>query len=173
MAIISIFKKKEEQDFEKLIDENKMRFYKTAKSILKNDDDVYDAIQEALISIYQNFDKLENKEYFTTWGIRIVINKCYDHIRKNKKSENNIYIDDEENPIDIPVDEKNSIEKLELEDLLNKLSEEKRLITTLYYYDEISVKEIAQMLEMPEGTVKYKLSEIRKELRAMIEGSEV
>lgn len=173
MAIISIFKKKEEQDFEKLIDENKMRFYKTAKSILKNDDDVYDAIQEALISIYQNFDKLENKEYFTTWGIRIVINKCYDHIRKNKKSENNIYIDDEENPIDIPVDEKNSIEKLELEDLLNKLSEEKRLITTLYYYDEISVKQIAQMLEMPEGTVKYKLSEIRKELRAMIEGSEV
>ena len=173
MAIISILKKKEEQDFEKLIDENKMRFYKTAKSILKNDDDVYDAIQEALISIYQNFDKLENKEYFTTWGIRIVINKCYDHIRKNKKSENNIYIDDEENPIDIPVDEKNSIEKLELEDLLNKLSEEKRLITTLYYYDEISVKEIAQMLEMPEGTVKYKLSEIRKELRAMIEGSEV
>lgn len=173
MAIISIFKKKEEQDFEKLIDENKMRFYKTAKSILKNDDDVYDAIQEALISIYQNFDKLENKEYFTTWGIRIVINKCYDHIRKNKKSKNNIYIDDEENPIDIPVDEKNSIEKLELEDLLNKLSEEKRLITTLYYYDEISVKEIAQMLEMPEGTVKYKLSEIRKELRAMIEGSEV
>ena len=126
-----------------------------------------------MISIYQNFDKLENKEYFTTWGIRIVINKCYDHIRKNKKSENNIYIDDEENPIDIPVDEKNSIEKLELEDLLNKLSEEKRLITTLYYYDEISVKEIAQMLEMPEGTVKYKLSEIRKELRAMIEGSEV
>ena len=106
MAIISIFKKNEEQDFEKLIDENKIRFYKTAKSILKKDDDVYDAIQEALISIYQNFDKLENKEYFTTWGIRIVINKCYDHIRKNKKSENNIYIDDEENPIDIPVDEK-------------------------------------------------------------------
>ena len=155
MAIISIFKKKEEQDFEKLIDENKMRFYKTAKSILKNDDDVYDAIQEALISIYQNFEKLENKEYFTTWGIRIVINKCYDHIRKNKKSENNIYIDDEENPIDIPVDEKNSIEKLELEDLLNKLSEEKRLITTLYYYDEISVKEIAQMLEMPEYERNY------------------
>ena len=173
MAIISIFKKKEEQDFEKLIDENKMRFYKTAKSILKNDDDVYDAIQEALISIYQNFDKLENKEYFTTWGIRIVINKCYDHIRKNKKEENNIYIDDEENPIDIPVEDKNSIEKMELEDLIRKLSEEKRLITTLYYYDEISVKQIAEMLEMPEGTVKYKLSEIRKELRAMIERSDV
>ena len=40
--------------FTNLIKENKLRFYKTAKAILKNDDDVYDALQEALMSIYQN-----------------------------------------------------------------------------------------------------------------------
>ena len=87
MGTISIFRRSKEQDFDTLIEENKMKFYKTAKTILKNDADVYDAIQEALISIYQNYDKLENKNYFTTWGIRIVINKCYDLIRKNKKHE--------------------------------------------------------------------------------------
>ena len=49
MAIIQIKpKKNEEQKFTELIEENKLRFYKTAKIILKNDDDVYDAIQEAL-----------------------------------------------------------------------------------------------------------------------------
>ena len=46
--------------FTNLIEENKLRFYKTAKAILKNDDDVYDALQEALMSIYQNFNQLIN-----------------------------------------------------------------------------------------------------------------
>lgn len=40
-------------EFTKLIEENKLKFYKTAKVILKNDDDIYDALQEALISMYQ------------------------------------------------------------------------------------------------------------------------
>ena len=84
MGKISIFKAINEKDFGVLLEENKLKFYKTAKTILKNDDDVYDAIQEALISIYQNYEKLENKNYFSTWGIRIVINKCYDIIRKNR-----------------------------------------------------------------------------------------
>ena len=87
MAIIPIqFKNKKEQSFTKLIEENKLKFYKTAKIILKNDDDCYDALQEALISIYNNFDQLKNKEFFSTWATRIVINKCYDLLRKNKKN---------------------------------------------------------------------------------------
>ena len=44
-------KKREKQKFTELIESNKLRFYKTAKAILKNDDDVYDALQEALISM--------------------------------------------------------------------------------------------------------------------------
>ena len=64
-----------------------MKFYKTAKAILKNDDDVYDAIQNALMSMYQNFNNLKEQKYFATWGVRIVINKCYDLLRKNKKIE--------------------------------------------------------------------------------------
>lgn len=169
MGTISIFRRSKEQDFDTLIEENKMKFYKTAKTILKNDADVYDAIQEALISIYQNYDKLENKNYFTTWGIRIVINKCYDLIRKNKKDEKTLYLDDEKNSIEIPYDDKNSVEKFELEELMSHLEDELKLITTLYYYDDLTIKEIAKILDKPEGTIKFKLSKIRADLRAMIE----
>ena len=86
MAIIPIqLKNKKEQNFTELIEKNKIKFYKTAKIILKNDDDCYDALQEALISIYKKYEQLNNKEYFSTWATRIVINKCYDLLRKNKK----------------------------------------------------------------------------------------
>lgn len=59
-------------EFTKLIEENKFKFYKTAKVILKNDDDVYDALQEALISMYQNYKQLKEKKYFSTWATRLM-----------------------------------------------------------------------------------------------------
>lgn len=86
-------KKREKQKFTELIESNKLRFYKTAKAILKNDDDVYDALQEALISMYENYGQLKKEEYFSTWATRIIINKCYDLLRKNKKDI--VSIDDE------------------------------------------------------------------------------
>ena len=61
--------------FEQLIEENKLKMYKVAKSILKNEDDVCDAIQNALMSAYTNLNKLQNNQFFSTWLIRILINK--------------------------------------------------------------------------------------------------
>ena len=68
-----------------------LKMYKTAIAILKNEDDANDAIQEALYSAYKNYYNLKEKNYFSTWIIRILINKCYDIINKNKKI---AYIDD-------------------------------------------------------------------------------
>ena len=76
MAILSFHSKR--KSFTELLEENKLKFYKTAKIILKNDDDVYDALQDALLSMYQNYNALKDKKLFSTWGTRIVINKCYD-----------------------------------------------------------------------------------------------
>ena len=71
--------------FERLVCTIKIQLYKTGMAILKNDDDTCDAIQETLISAYKSFQNLKNKEYFNTWITRILINKCYDIIRNNKK----------------------------------------------------------------------------------------
>ena len=71
--------------FENLVIPLKNKLYKTGMAILKNDDDTCDAIQETLISAYKSFQNLKNKEYFNTWITRILINKCYDIIRNNKK----------------------------------------------------------------------------------------
>ena len=74
------------ETFESLIVTVKTKMYKTAIAILKNDEDACDAIQEALLSAYKSFDKLENKKYFSTWIIRILLNKCYDLINTKLKS---------------------------------------------------------------------------------------
>lgn len=173
MAIIQIqSKRSKEQNFTNLIEENKLRFYKTAKIILKNDDDIYDALQEALISIYKNYDQLKNIEYFSTWATRIVINKCYDLLRKNR---NNVIPIDEnlENDIQIAQYDEYEIDKYGIKKAMESLNEDLKLITILYYYDNYSVKEISQIVDIPEGTVKSRLSKAREILKQKLEKEEI
>ena len=173
MAIIQIKpKKNEEQKFTELIEENKLRFYKTAKIILKNDEDVYDAIQEVLISIYKNYEKLENEKFFSTWATRIIINKCYDLLRKRK---NNIVPIDEfiENNPSMGQNDKYEIDESGIKQAMNFLNDDVKLIVVLYYYDNYSVKEISEIVNIPEGTVKSRLSTARKLLKQKLGKEEI
>lgn len=156
-------KKNKDNKFTQLVQKNKLKFYKTAKAILKNDDDVYDAIQNALMSMYQNFNNLKEQKYFATWGVRIVINKCYDLLRKNKKIE--LYDELEE----CVTEDNYNLDYNGINKLVNGLDKNLYLIVILYYYDDFSIKEIAEILEMPEGTIKSKLSKARSNLRKNLE----
>lgn len=156
-------KKNKDNKFTQLVQKNKLKFYKTAKAILKNDDDVYDAIQNALMSMYQNFNNLKEQKYFATWGVRIVINKCYDLLRKNKKIE--LYDELEE----CVTEDNYNLDYNGINKLVNGLDKNLYLIVILYYYDDFSIKEIAEILEMPEGTIKSKLSKARSTLRKNLE----
>ncbi len=155
-------------EFTKLIEENKLKFYKTAKVILKNDDDIYDVLQEALISMYQNYEQLKNKKYFSTWATRIVINKCYDLLRKNR---NNIISIDEkvEKDMKIAQYDKYEVDEYGIKNAMKYLNEDLKLITILYYYDNYSVKEISGIINIPEGTIKSRLSKAREILKQKLE----
>ena len=85
-------KKGDIEAFINLMDINKTYMYKVAKSILNNNEDIADAIQETILSCYKNIEKLKEIKYFKTWMTRILINKCNDVIRANK---NIIYIEQE------------------------------------------------------------------------------
>lgn len=86
--IINI-KKKEitKEEFVDLIQNNKVSLYRFAKSVLKNDTEVEDAISEAIFKAYKNKDKLRDKESFKYWMMRIVANESYNLIRKNARVE--------------------------------------------------------------------------------------
>ena len=173
MAIIPIqFKNKKEQNFTELIEKNKIKFYKTAKIILKNDDDCYDALQEALICMYKNYEQLNNKEYFSTWATRIIINKCYDLLRKNKK---NIISFDEnyESEIQSSKYDEYDIDQYGIQKAIECLNDDLKLIITLYYYDDFSIKEISKIVEIPEETVKSRLSNARNILKKELKKEEI
>ncbi len=173
MAIIPIqFKNKKEQNFTELIEKNKIKFYKTAKIILKNDDDCYDALQEALICIYKSYEQLNNKEYFSTWATRIVINKCYDLLRKNRK---NIISFEEnyESEIQSSKYDEYDIDQYGIQKAIECLNDDLKLIIILYYYDDFSIKEISKIVEIPEGTVKSRLSNARNILKKELKKEEI
>lgn len=155
-------------EYIELINENRAKMYKTAIAILKNDDDACDAIQEALLSSYKSLSSLKNKEFFTTWIIRILINKCYDIIQKNKKIS---YVDDSITENTLGYYDTYKTES-DLEYVLNKIDEELKQIIVLYYYDELKVSEISNILLIPEGTVKSRLSRARKAIEEILKKEE-
>ena len=159
---------KDKEVFIKNINENRLKMYKTAIAILKNEDDANDAIQEALYSAYKNYYNLKEKSYFTTWIIRILINKCYDIINKNKKK---AYIDDSITENTTGVEDNYEVEN-SLEWVLNKIDKDLKEIVVLYYYDELSVTDIATILEIPQGTVKSRLSRAREQIGKIMKKEE-
>ncbi len=156
------------EEFVKLINENRSKLYKTAMAILKNDDDACDAIQDALLSAYKNISSLKNKKYFLTWLTRILINKCYDIINKNKKV---TYVDSDITDNTIGYVDSYNVESI-LENTLNRIDDSLREVAVLYYYDELSVEDISNILSIPKGTVKSRLSRARTQLYEIIKKEE-
>lgn len=169
MSLINEAKKGNTQAFVTLIEQYKIQMYKTAKAILKNEDDVCDAIQEALMSLYKNIESLKQEKYFKTWLIRITINKCYDIIEKNSINDNKVekqqlYYEEKTNNFETNMD---------LERALSLIDNDLRTVTVLYYYNDISVKDIAEILGIPAGTVKSKLARARNKLYEILKQEEV
>ena len=170
MNLIKMTSNNKAERFENLVRPLKAKLYKTGMAILNNDDDVCDAMQEALISAYNNLDSLKHEEYFTTWMIRIMINKCYDIIKANKKI---TYINQKMEQSEAEFYYDNYKEDSVVAKALSCLPEELRLVTVLFYYDGFSIKEISDICNIPEGTVKSRLYRAKEKIYAMIkEGDE-
>ena len=131
--------------------------YKAAWVYLKNDQDVADAIQETILTCFEKIHTLREPKYFKTWMIRILINHC----NKILKKQNDFL--ELENMEQGGCD--NEMETFEWQELLLSLEESSRIIVQLYYYEELSIKEIADILKMNKNTVTTKLSRARKKLR--------
>lgn len=145
-----------------IILENMQTLYRVAFGILKNDDEIYDAISATTVKVFENIHTLKKEEYVKTWITRILINECYKICNKNKKI---IYLEN--------VQQKNLVhndthEELEFKNLIRNLNDELKEIVILYYFEDFSIKEISKIIKIPEGTVKTRLSRARKKLEDTI-----
>lgn len=136
--------------FVRLMEMSKQGMYKTAWVYLKNDADVADAIQDTILSCYENLAQLRQRKYFKTWMIRILINKCND-ILKNRINYADIEAVKGEGMSDT------RLERSEWKELLNNLDKKYSIILLMHYYEEMTVTEISRALDINRNTVLTRL----------------
>lgn len=143
----------EEQFIEEIL-KYKELLYRIALTRLTNQEDINEAIQETIISAYNNLQQLKDINKLKPWIIKILINKCNYLYRKT----NHKIISFEVMQNYMSKEEKdNSNLKLDMERALNTLKYKEKLIIILRYYEMYSIKEIADLLNMNENTVKTKI----------------
>lgn len=130
-------------------------------SMLGREPDCADAVQEALTRAWQRRSSLRNPEKFKPWLMRILVNTCNDILRRQSRQ---TLLADEEllSQEDTPSD------PLSVREAIECLKPEWRTVILLHYLEGCSVSEIAQMLQIPQGTVKSRLMYARKRLCALM-----
>lgn len=165
--------------FEDLYNMTKKSAYFIAYSITKNEQDAMDIMQDSYIKAFNNIDSLRQPEVFDSWLNSIVSNNSKNYIAKKKPMlfgnitedidggiREEVLVDNSNTPDEI-VDNKETSKIIM--DIIDGLSEDKRLIVIMYYYQEMLVKEIASTLDLPVTTVKYKLLSARQDMKKDIE----
>lgn len=162
-------KKGDNQAFSELIISMENELYKIARTRLRNEEDIKEAVQETIIKTYSSLKKLRNSKFFKTWIIRILINECNSVYTKNKKDNFEEY-DERTVNIEATNELKTKIDNLDFFILIDNLNYSERIIMTLFYLEEFSTKEIAKILKEPEATIRTRLSRSRNKLKKVIEG---
>ncbi len=126
---------------------------KTAFSLLKSTDDAEDAVQEAFIKLLTKAPEFENDEHRKAWLLRVTVNISKNMLKSARRK--NLSLTEE-----IPYSEKND----DVLPYVLSLDEKYRVVIHLYYYENYSIKEIAEILSLPAATVGTRLSRARKML---------
>lgn len=149
--------KQHKDAFTQLIDANLQSMYKTAYSMLGNDQDVADAIQETILTCWEKIRQLEEPKYFKTWMIRILINKCNDILRAKQR-----FVLVETIP-EVPAPDL-GFANLEWNEIMKVLTPNEQVVVSLYYSDGYKTTEIAAMLDITETAVRNRLARSRDKL---------
>ncbi len=135
--------------------------YRVSCGLLRSEADREDAVQETILRAWEKLPTLRSEERFRPWVIRILINSCYaiGRQRKNVVSLEDYPIRDTGQPPETRI----------LRDAILTLSEDYRLAVILHYIEGYGVKEIAEMLDAPVGTIKARLHRAREMLKRELE----
>lgn len=149
------------ETFSGLIWEYTPALYRLAFGILHNREDAEDVVSESVLKAYEKLHALRKPECFRAWLMQIAVNEAKRVYTKNKRYTLTENIEDY-----MPAFED---EHHELWDIVMKLDIDYRETVILYFYEQFSIKEIAQILHIPEGTVKSRLSRAKKKLKESLQ----
>lgn len=162
--------------FSELIDTYKSLVFSLALKMINNREEAEEVCQDAFIKAYKSLHKFKGDSKFSTWLYRITYHTCLDVIKKNKKHNNSFEINTVTlNQIHTTDSILQTIERKErakiMDKCLQQLPEEERSILWLFYYEELSLKEIIEVTNLSEANIKVKLHRGRKKLLTIVENT--
>jgi RNA polymerase sigma-70 factor (ECF subfamily) len=146
-----------------LLAQHENTLYRTAYAYLKNEHDAVEAVQELTYRALKKIHTVKEPTYIATWLVRVLINICLDMKKKQKKFVYN-------QAVEIASTDQ---QPFEMADIIASLPKEQQELIYLKYFQDMKNRDIAQLKQIPEGTVKSRLHTTLKRLRVLVEKEEL
>lgn len=176
--LVKKVKKKDKKAFEKIFNMTYSSAMLIAIKTTNNKLDAEDIVQDAYIQVLKNINLLQDDSKFVPWFNKIVVNKCYEYLRKKQPI---LFSEDDKENIELnklvnedinfnPEDYFDYNETMRyIDNILAVLPDDQRLCIMMYYYNEMSINEISELLNVSNNTVKSRLNYGRKKIRIELE----
>jgi len=174
-ALVRRIQARDEFAFREIVERYQAKIFSIIYGILRNHNDAEDIAQQVFAKIYFSIGNFDFRSSLLTWIYKITVNECYDYLRKKRvrklvyesdfseedalRMENSDTATDQHTPVDTALAQRDLILKL-----LDKLSEEDRMLILLKEVEGHSVEELSRMTRMNENTIKVKLFRARQKL---------
>lgn len=159
--------------FAMLVNRYKDMIYTLALKMIKNREEAEEVAQDTFIKIFNSLSKFKGDSKFSTWIYKIAYNTCLDRLKKNKKEEQNISIDEFSSHLIKTMD--NALSALEdkerkqtIQNCLNLLPSEENFLLTLFYFEDQNLEEIGKIMSINANNVKVKLFRSRQKLAVIL-----
>ncbi len=157
-----------EEGFRQLVIRYQQRLYQVIRRQMTCHEDADDVLQNTFIKIFRHLDGFEQRSELFTWMYRIAVHEISNHHRRRKRSRTEELNVEDRGEADSYINTE-SLPQL-LESIVNTLPERQQMVFRMRYYDELSYKEMAQLLDLTEGALKasyhHAVRKIEEELKA-------
>jgi RNA polymerase sigma-70 factor (ECF subfamily) len=155
--------------FQRLADQHLDASYRLAHSILSNPNEAQDAVHDAFVTAWQKWTTLRDHDRFDAWFRRILVNTCRDRLRRRSRTDTDI---SHQTRLTAPDHASSITERVRVEQALSRLKPDDRILIALRHHHDLTVSDIAYVIGVPSGTVKWRLHRAHKRLGALLDDGE-
>ncbi len=167
-ALVQRARDGDEEAFTELVDLDGDRCYAIAYRILRDVDRAKDAVQQAFLLAWRELPRLRDTERFEVWLYRLLVNACYEEARRHRRWTTRVRVLPLEGPVApdpiVSVEDRDALERA-----FQRLSPEHRAVFVMHHHVGLPLAAIAEVVGVPVGTVKSRLHNAIRNLRAVLE----
>ena len=160
--------------YAQLVDRYKDLVFNVALKLLQHREEAEEVAQDTFIKVFKQLSNFKGESKLSTWIYKIAYNNSLDRLKKNKKYRNDVPIDgftaERLKYVDNALEQLIDAEKQQLiKNSLAQLPEDYRIVLHMFYFEDLSLQEMAEIINIEANTVKVKLFRARKKLATILE----